>query len=158
MARWSGLRWPSRPILSRRRGCRCSTVTNGELSTRTSGFGAAAGIRGCRAAKASAMSAQAQSAVPGKASAGKLAILYDGSCDMCRASVDGINQFDNSGLIEPFDLNDQDVRAKFPDLKLEKLLEELHAADDHGRVYRGASARSEILRRLRGLTGHLAYP
>src|SRR5260370_9102709 len=129
MARWSGLRWPSRPILSRRRGCRCSTVTNGELSTRTSGFGAAAGIRGCRAAKASAMSAQAQSAVPGKASAGKLAILYDGSCDMCRPSVDGINQFHNSGLIEPFDLNDPDVGANFPDFKLENRLSQLQSRD-----------------------------
>src|SRR5260370_29837826 len=103
------------------------------------------------------MRAQAQSAVPGKAVGGKLEILCDGSCDMCRASVDGINQFDNGGLIEPFDLNDQDVRANFPDLKLENLLEELHAVDDQGRVYRGARAINEILRRQRGLKGYLAY-
>jgi predicted DCC family thiol-disulfide oxidoreductase YuxK len=103
------------------------------------------------------MSAHDQSASLGKASAGKLAILYDGSCDMCRASVDGINQFDNSGLIEPLDLNDPDARAKFPDLKLENLLEELHAVDDSGNVYRGARAINEILRMQRGLKGYLAY-
>ena len=103
------------------------------------------------------MSAHDQSASLGKASAGKLAILYDGSCDMCRASVDGINQFDNSGLIEPLDLNDPDARAKFPDLKLEHLLEELHAVDDRGNVYRGARAINEILRMQRGLKGYLAY-
>jgi predicted DCC family thiol-disulfide oxidoreductase YuxK len=103
------------------------------------------------------MSAHEESPSPGKASAGKLAILYDGSCDMCRASIDGINRFDNSGLIEPLDLHDEDVRAKFPDLKLENLLEELHAVDEHGSVYRGARAINEILRLQRGLKGYLAY-
>ena len=103
------------------------------------------------------MRAHAESANPGKASAGRLAILYDGSCDLCRASVDGINQFDNSGLIEPLDLQDEEMRAKFPDLKLDNLLEELHAVDDNGRVYRGARAINEILRRQRGLKGYLAY-
>ncbi len=103
------------------------------------------------------MSARDESASGGRASEGKLAILFDGSCELCRASVDGINQFDNSGLIEPFDLNDEEVRAKFPDLKLENLLEELHAVDDSGRVYRGARAINEILRRQRGLKGYLAY-
>src|SRR5215470_1667344 len=93
----------------------------------------------------------------GRASAGKLAILYDGACDMCRASVDGIRHFDNSGQIEPLDLQEPDARAKFPDLKLESLLEELHAVDDGGRVYRGARAINEILRRQHGLRGYLAY-
>src|SRR5271168_2771840 len=114
-------------------------------------------IRGCRGAEPARMRAHAESANPGKASAGRLAILYDGSCDLCRASVDGINQFDNSGLIEPLDLQDENMRAKFPDLKLENLLEELHAVDDNGRVYRGARAINEILRRQRGLKGYLAY-
>ena len=93
----------------------------------------------------------------GKASAGKLAILYDGACDMCRASLDGIRQFDNSGQIEPLDLHDEVVRANFPELKVESLLEELHAVDDSGRVFRGARAINEILRRQRGLRGYLAY-
>ena len=93
----------------------------------------------------------------GKASPGKLAILYDGACDMCRASVDGIRQFDNSGQMEPLDLQDAPARAKFPELKMERLLEELHAVDDSGRVYRGARAINEILRRQRGLKGFLAY-
>lgn len=93
----------------------------------------------------------------GKASPGKLAILYDGACDMCRASLDGIQHFDNSGQIEPLDLQDAQARAKFPALKLENLLEELHAVDDSGRVYRGARAINEILRRQHGLKGYLAY-
>ena len=103
------------------------------------------------------MSESAAAPSAGKASRGMLAILYDGSCEMCRASVDGVRHFDNSGLIEALDLNDPESRAKFPDLKLEDLLEELHAVDDRGRVYRGARAINEILRLQRGLKGYLAY-
>lgn len=103
------------------------------------------------------MSADQQAASVGKASAGKLAILFDGSCEMCRASLDGILKFDNSGQIEPLDLHLEEVREQFPDLKLENLLEELHAVDENGRVFRGARAINEILRRQRGLKGYLAY-
>ena len=93
----------------------------------------------------------------GKASPGKLAILYDGSCDLCRASVEGVRQFDNSGNIEPLDLQNPDTRAHFPGLRLENLLEELHAVDDAGWVYRGARAVNEILRRQKGITSLLAF-
>jgi predicted DCC family thiol-disulfide oxidoreductase YuxK len=103
------------------------------------------------------MNAGEQAGSVGKATAGKLAILYDGSCAMCRASLDGIRQFDNSGNMEPLDLQHEDVRAQFPELKLENLLEELHAVDDSGRVFRGARAINEILRRQRGLRSYLAY-
>jgi len=103
------------------------------------------------------MSTQDQAASAGKASPGMLAILYDGSCEMCRASLDGIRQFDNSGKMEPLDLHLEEVRTQFPDLKRENLLEELHAVDESGRVYRGARAINEILRRQKGLRGYLAY-
>ncbi len=76
---------------------------------------------------------------------------------MCRASVQGVSNFDNSGLIEALDLHDERARAQFPDLALENLLEELHAVDDQGRVFRGARAINEILRRQSGVTGWLAY-
>ena len=103
------------------------------------------------------MSAGERAAGAGRASPGKLAILYDGSREMCRASFDGIRQFDNSGAIEALDLHREEVRAQFPELRLENLLEELHAVDESGRVYRGARAINEILRRQRGLRGYLAY-
>jgi len=103
------------------------------------------------------MSAGERTSGIGKAPAGKLAILYDGSCEMCRAGIDAIRRFDNSGAIEPLDLHREEVRTQFPGLKLENLLEELHAVDESGRVYRGARAINEILRRQRGLRGYLAY-
>jgi predicted DCC family thiol-disulfide oxidoreductase YuxK len=93
----------------------------------------------------------------GRASPGRLAVLFDGSCEMCTASVDSVRKFDNSGKIDPLNLHDAEVRKCFPDLNAEALLEELHAVDDRGRVYRGARAVNEILRRQNGLRGWLAY-
>ena len=101
---------------------------------------------------------ESSSTVPtGKASPGMLAILFDGACDMCRTSVQAIEKFDSSGRVEPIDLHDPEARAKFPALELKDLLEELHAVDDQGTVYRGARAINEILRRQPGLKGWLAY-
>jgi predicted DCC family thiol-disulfide oxidoreductase YuxK len=93
----------------------------------------------------------------GKAAPGKLALLYDGSCEMCREGVEKACRFDNSGSLEPIDLFDPAVHSRFPDLKLENLVEELHAVDDMGRVYRGARAVNEILRRQKGIRSLLAY-
>jgi predicted DCC family thiol-disulfide oxidoreductase YuxK len=93
----------------------------------------------------------------GKATRGMLAILYDGGCDMCRTSMQAIEKFDTSGNIEPVDLHDPQARAKFPALEMKDLLEELHAVDDQGTVYRGARAINEILRRQPGIRGWLAY-
>jgi predicted DCC family thiol-disulfide oxidoreductase YuxK len=92
----------------------------------------------------------------GKASPGKLALLYDGACEMCTSGVERACRFDNSGQLEPIDLHAEAARARFPDLQLEPLLEELHAVDDSGNVYRGARAVNEILRRQRGVRSWLA--
>ncbi len=104
---------------------------------------------------------QAQASSPaasnGKASRGMLAILYDGGCEMCRTSMQAIERFDSSGKIEPIDLHDLAARAKFPAFEITDLLEELHAVDDQGNVFRGARAINEILRRQPGLKGWLAY-
>jgi predicted DCC family thiol-disulfide oxidoreductase YuxK len=93
----------------------------------------------------------------GKATRGMLAILYDGACEMCRASVQAIEKFDTSGKIEPIDLHNPEAHAKFPSLEMKDLLEELHAVDDQGMVYRGARAINEILRLQPGIKGWLAY-
>ena len=101
--------------------------------------------------------ASSSSAAGGKATRGMLAILYDGGCEMCRTSMQAIEKFDSSGRIEPVDLHDPEARAKFPALVIKDLLEELHAVDDQGTVYRGARAINEILRRQPGIKGWLAY-
>ncbi len=94
---------------------------------------------------------------PATASRGKLAVLYDGACKVCRVGAEAIRMFDNADSVELLDLHDDGARARFPALKLDNLLEELHVIDDRGRVYRGARAINEVLRRQRGLRRYLAY-
>jgi predicted DCC family thiol-disulfide oxidoreductase YuxK len=96
-------------------------------------------------------------AAAGTASPGKLAILIDGACDMCRTGAEAVRHYDQSMVIEIFDLQNRAHRERFPQFRLEELLEELHAVDDQGRVYRGARAINEVLRRQHGPTGWLAY-
>src|ERR1700674_5589442 len=93
----------------------------------------------------------------GTASTVKLAILIDGACDMCRTGAEAVRHYDESKVIEIFDLQNPAHRERFPQFRLEELLEELHAVDDQGRVYRGARAINEVLRRQSGPTGGLAY-
>ena len=93
----------------------------------------------------------------GKASPGKVAVLFDGACKMCRTAAEEMRKFDNSGSLELLDLHRADVRSRFPALELEDLMQELHVVDDAGRVYRGARAINEILRLQRGLQRYLAY-
>jgi predicted DCC family thiol-disulfide oxidoreductase YuxK len=93
----------------------------------------------------------------GVASPGKLAILIDGACEFCRTAADGIRRFDNGGAIEILDLQQPAHRSRFPQFRLEELLDELHAVDDRGRVFRGARAINEILRRQEGPKRWLAY-
>ena len=95
--------------------------------------------------------------IAARASSAKLAVLYDGGCEMCRNVAAGILRYDNTESLELFDANEPAARAHFPELKLDDLLYELHVIDDCGRVYRGARAVNEILRRQAGLRGLFAY-
>ena len=71
--------------------------------------------------------------------------------------LQAVRHFDSSGRIDALDLHDKSVRAAFPELDAERLMQELHAVDDQGRVFRGARAVNEILRRQSGFVGLLAY-
>ncbi len=93
----------------------------------------------------------------GKASPGKIAVLFDGACAMCRTATDELLRFDNSDSLELLDLHDSEAAARFPALSLDRLMEELHVVDDAGNVYSGARAINEILRHQRGLQRYLAY-
>ncbi len=95
--------------------------------------------------------------IDARATTGRLAVLYDGGCEMCRNVASGILRYDNTGALELFDANDPSARAHFPELRLGDLLYELHVIDDRVRVYRGARAVNEILRRQSGLRSLLAY-
>lgn len=93
----------------------------------------------------------------GKARPKRLAVLYDRSCSLCRLSAEAVRIFDNSDAIDLIDLHDDYGRDQFPGLRIEDLMEELHVVDDRGRVWRGARAVNEILRRQHGMRGLLAW-
>lgn len=93
----------------------------------------------------------------GRARPGRIAVIYDGRCNLCRISAEAVRIFDNSNAIDLIDLHDDDSRAQFPGLTVERLMQELHVVDDNGQVTRGARAVNEILRHQRGVRGWLAY-
>jgi predicted DCC family thiol-disulfide oxidoreductase YuxK len=93
----------------------------------------------------------------GRARPGRIAVIYDGECSLCRTSAEAVRIFDNSNAIDLIDLHDADARAQFPDLTVQALMEQLHVVDDVGRVTRGARAVNEVLRHQQGVRGWLAY-
>jgi predicted DCC family thiol-disulfide oxidoreductase YuxK len=93
----------------------------------------------------------------GRAQAGKLALIFDGACPQCRASMKGLMAFAASDRIEAIDLQDPDVERRFPAFKPEDLLREIHAVDDRGRVWRGADAIREALSRQSGLARVISW-
>jgi len=93
----------------------------------------------------------------GRARPGRIAVIYDGECSLCRVSAEAVRVFDNSDAIDLIDLHDADARAGFPALEFDALMDELHVVDDRGNVSRGARAVNEVLRHQRGLPGWLAY-
>ena len=93
----------------------------------------------------------------GRARPGRLAVLYDGTCGMCRASAEIVRTFDNSDKIDLMNFHDDELRAHFPEIKLDALMDELHVIDDQGVVWRGAPAVNQILRYQRGFQGVLAW-
>ena len=96
-------------------------------------------------------------AAGGRACPGRIAVIYDGECDLCRTSAEAVRIFDNSNAIDLIDLHDADARAQFPALTVPALMVELHVVDDAGRVTRGARAVNEVLRHQHGVRGWLAY-
>jgi predicted DCC family thiol-disulfide oxidoreductase YuxK len=93
----------------------------------------------------------------GRARPGRIAVIYDGQCNLCRTSAEAVRIFDNSNAIDLIDLHDADARTQFPELTIQALMEELHVVDDNGRVARGARAVNEVLRHQQGVRGWLAY-
>jgi predicted DCC family thiol-disulfide oxidoreductase YuxK len=76
---------------------------------------------------------------------------------MCRSSAEVVRTYDNSDKIDLLNFHDDELRAQFPEIKLDALMNELHVVDDRGNVWRGARAVNQILRYQRGIRGVLAW-
>jgi predicted DCC family thiol-disulfide oxidoreductase YuxK len=102
-------------------------------------------------------SMQPGGAQSGRARPGRIAVLYDGACELCRIGAEAVRIFDNSAAIDLLDIHAGEARAQFPDLEIDALMEELHVVDDRGRVLKGARAVNEVLRHQHGVRGIFAY-
>ena len=74
----------------------------------------------------------------------QLAVLYDGSCSLCRASVARVRRFDRRQRIEFLDLHDASVQGRFPQVDREAAMRWMQAIDSQGRTWSGAEAWARI--------------
>ena len=74
----------------------------------------------------------------------ELTVLYDGACNLCRASVARVRRMDPRSLIELVDLHDASVRERFPQVNIEEAMRLMQAVDRGGHVYSGADAWARI--------------
>jgi predicted DCC family thiol-disulfide oxidoreductase YuxK len=79
-----------------------------------------------------------------------LTVLYDGSCSLCRGSVERVRPFDTRARIEFLDLHDPSVASRFPQVDPEAALRLMQAVDTDGRVWGGVEAWARIGRLLPG--------
>lgn len=70
----------------------------------------------------------------------ELTVLYDGTCNLCRASVARVRRMDPRKRIELLDLHDDGVPARFPQVNIDDAMRLMQAVDPAGRVYSGADA------------------
>ena len=74
----------------------------------------------------------------------QLTVLYDGACNLCRASVARVRRMDPRARVELLDLHDASVPARFAQLDLDEAMHLMQAVDPAGQVYSGADAWAQI--------------
>ena len=76
-----------------------------------------------------------------------LTALYDGNCVVCVSSCGTMRQLDWLGRIKFIDLHDGAAwRGRYPDLRQELLMGEIHVLDGQGKLYSGFDATRRMLK------------
>ena len=70
----------------------------------------------------------------------ELTVLFDGSCNLCRASATRVQRFDRANRIEFLDVNDPGALQRFPQVNREEALRWMQAVDSNGKVFSGSDA------------------
>jgi predicted DCC family thiol-disulfide oxidoreductase YuxK len=78
-------------------------------------------------------------------------VIYDGHCKMCTAQVRKLAWWDCQGKLSYLSLHDPRVAERYPDLKHERLMQEMVIVDRRGRRHGGAAAVRYLTSRLRRL-------
>ena len=79
-----------------------------------------------------------------------LTVLFDGSCNLCRASAARVRRFDRASRIEFLDVNNSIALQRFPQVNREEALRWMQAVDSNGKVFSGSDAWARIGGRLPG--------
>lgn len=74
----------------------------------------------------------------------ELTVLYDGSCNLCRASVARVRPFDRRQRVEFLDLHDASAQLRFPQVDREAAMRWMFAVDAKGHVWSGSEAWAHI--------------
>jgi predicted DCC family thiol-disulfide oxidoreductase YuxK len=75
-------------------------------------------------------------------------VIYDGQCRICTSQVQRLARWDGSGRLAFLAIDEPEVRRRWPQLKFEDLMREMHLVEPGGRVHRGAEAFCYLSRRL----------
>ena len=75
-------------------------------------------------------------------------VVYDGSCRLCRGTVDWLARLDGRSRLAFLPLQDPRVRQRYPDLSLEDLQQHVYVISPGGRRRKGAGAVRYLSRRL----------
>lgn len=76
-------------------------------------------------------------------------LIYDGECGLCRQAVGVLQRWDREQVLRLVPFQDAETVARFG-IDLPALAAAMHLILPDGRVYAGADAAPELLRRLRG--------
>jgi predicted DCC family thiol-disulfide oxidoreductase YuxK len=74
----------------------------------------------------------------------ELTVLFDGSCNLCRASAERVRRLDTRGQIELLDLHEASAAERFPQVDREEAMRWMQAVDHRGRIFSGADAWARI--------------
>jgi len=78
----------------------------------------------------------------------KPVVLYDGRCRICTAGADRIRRLDTLGRFEILSLHEPEVAARFPEIRKEDVLAEMHVVKPDGSIAKGHAAVREVLHEL----------
>ena len=78
-----------------------------------------------------------------------LTALYDGNCVICQSSCATLRALDWRRRIQFVDLHDDELwRERYPDLRFDELMGEIHVLDERGKLYSGFRAGRRLLREM----------
>jgi predicted DCC family thiol-disulfide oxidoreductase YuxK len=82
--------------------------------------------------------------------AGPATLIYDGTCGFCRRWVERVQRWDRRRLVAVVPWQTPDLETRFPGVSRSECTQAMHLVDAAGRIYPGAAAGREVLRRLPG--------